>query len=119
MADIQDKINEILSNPEALRQVQSLGEQLGLAGNTHEKPKPTENKKELSLPNELLNDDITKSLFKILPTIKSIGSEDNTTRLLNALRPFLSCERQEKLDKAEKMLKLFKILPLLKDVNFL
>ena len=30
MADIQDKINEILSNPEALRQVQSLGEQLGL-----------------------------------------------------------------------------------------
>jgi hypothetical protein len=115
MADIQDKINEILSNPEALRQVQSLGEQLGLAGNTPEKPKPTENKKELSLPNELLNDDITKSLFKILPTIKSIGSEDNTTRLLNAL----SCERQEKLDKAEKMLKLFKILPLLKDVNFL
>lgn len=119
MADIQDKINEILSNPEALRQVQSLGEQLGLAGNTPAKPKPTENKKELSLPNELLNDDITKSLFKILPTIKSIGSEDNTTRLLNALRPFLSCERQEKLDKAEKMLKLFKILPLLKDVNFL
>ena len=45
MADIQDKINEILSNPEALRQVQSLGEQLGLAGNTPEKPKPTENKK--------------------------------------------------------------------------
>lgn len=54
MADIQDKINEILSNPEALRQVQSLGEQLGLAGNAPEKPKPTENKKELSLPNELL-----------------------------------------------------------------
>lgn len=117
MADIQDKINEILSNPEALRQVQSLGEQLGLAGNAPEKPKPTENKKELSLPNELLNDDITKSLFKILPAVKSIGSEDNTTRLLNALRPFLSCEKQEKLDKAKKMLKLFKILPLLKDIN--
>ena len=60
---------------------------------------------------------ITKSLFKILPAVKSIGSEDNTTRLLNALRPFLSCEKQEKLDKAEKMLKLFKILPLLKDIN--
>ncbi|WP_440449237.1 hypothetical protein [Ruminococcus intestinalis] len=117
MADIQDKINEILSNPEALRQVQSLGEQLGLSGNAPEKPKPTENKKELSLPNELLNDDITKSLIKILPAVKSIGCEDDTTRLLNALRPFLSCEKQEKLDKAEKMLKLFKILPLLKDIN--
>ena len=117
MADIQDKINEILSNPEALRQVQSLGEQLGLAGNAPEKPKPTEKKNELSLPTDFMNDDIAKSLIKILPAVKSIGCENDTTRLLNALRPFLSCEKQEKLDKAEKMLKLFKILPLLKDIN--
>ncbi len=117
MADIQDKINEILSNPEALRQVQIHGEQLGLAGNAPEKPQPPEKKNELSLPTDFMNDDIAKSLIKILPAVKSIGSEDNTTRLLNALRPFLSCEKQEKLDKAEKMLKLFKILPLLKDIN--
>ena len=117
MADIQDKINEILSNPEALRQVQSLGEQLGFAGNAPEKPQPPEKKNELSLPTDFMNDDIAKSLIKILPAVKSIGCEDDTTRLLNALRPFLSCEKQEKLDKAEKMLKLFKILPLLKDIN--
>ena len=117
MADIQDKINEILSNPEALRQVQSLGEQLGLAGTAPEKPQPPEKKNELSLPTDFMNDDIAKSLIKILPAVKSIGCEDDTTRLLNALRPFLSCEKQEKLDKAEKMLKLFKILPLLKDIN--
>lgn len=117
MADIQDKINEILSNPEALRQVQSLVEQLGLAGNAPEKPQPPEKKNELSLPTDFMNDDIAKSLIKILPAVKSIGCEDDTTRLLNALRPFLSCEKQEKLDKAEKMLKLFKILPLLKDIN--
>ena len=117
MADIQDKINEILSNPEALRQGQSLGEQLGLAGNAPEKPQPPEKKNELSLPTDFINDDIAKSLIKILPAVKSIGCEDDTTRLLNALRPFLSCEKQEKLDKAEKMLKLFKILPLLKDIN--
>lgn len=117
MADIQDKINEILNNPEALRQVQSLGEQLGLSGNTPEHSKPSEPKKDISLPNDFLNDDMAKSLFKILPAIKSIGCEDDTTRLLNALRPFLSHDKQEKLDKAEKMLKMFKILPLLKDVN--
>ena len=117
MADIQDKINEILSNPEALRQVQSLGEQLGLTQNAPEKPKPPETKNGLSLPTDFLNGDIAKSLLKILPAIQSIGGEDDTTRLLNALRPFLSCEKQEKLDKAEKMLKLFKILPLLKDIN--
>ena len=97
--------------------MQSLGEQLGLSGNAPEKPQPPEKKNELSLPTDFMNDDIAKSLIKILPAVKSIGCEDDTTRLLNALRPFLSCEKQEKLDKAEKMLKLFKILPLLKDIN--
>ena len=117
MADIQDKINEILSNPQALRQEQSIKKNNKLARNTHEKPQPPEKKNELSLPTDFMNDDIAKSLIKILPAVKSIGCEDDTTRLLNAQRPFLSCEKQEKLDKAEKMLKLFKILPLLKDIN--
>ena len=93
MADIQDKINEILSNPEALRQVQRLGEQLGLAGNAPEKPQPPEKKNELSLPTDFMNDDIAKSLIKILPAVKSIGCEDDTTRLLNALRPCLSGQK--------------------------
>ena len=117
MADIQYKINELLCSPVALRQVQCLGEQLGLAGNAPEKPQPPDKKNELTLPTDFINVDIAKSLIKILPAVKSIGCEDDTTRLLNALRPFLSCEKQEKLDKAEKMLKLFKILPLLKDIN--
>ena len=102
MADIQDKINEILSNPEALRQVQSLGEQLGLSGNAPEKPQPPEKKNELSLPTDFMNDDIAKSLIKILPAVKSIGCEDDTTRLLNALRPFLSCEKQENSPSAQR-----------------
>ena len=32
MSDIQDKINKILSDPEALKQLQGLGAQLGLSG---------------------------------------------------------------------------------------
>ncbi len=117
MADIQDKINEILSNPEALRQVQSLGEQLGLSGSPPERQVQQESKNKLSLPSDMMNDDIAKSLFKILPAIKSVGGEDDTTRLLNALRPFLSPDKQAKIDKAEKMLRMFKVLPLLKDMS--
>ena len=30
MSEMQDALNQILSNPEAMKQVQSLGEQLGL-----------------------------------------------------------------------------------------
>ena len=53
--------------------MQSLGEQLGLAGNAPEKPQPPEKKNELSLPTDFMNDDIAKSLIKILPAVKSIG----------------------------------------------
>ena len=34
MSDIQDKINKILSDPEALKQLQGLGAQLGLSGDS-------------------------------------------------------------------------------------
>ena len=41
---------------------------------------------------------------KFAPLLSSLNNSDDTTRLLDSLRPFLSHERQEKLDKAEKML---------------
>ncbi len=107
MSDIQDKINQILSNPEALKQVQSLGEQLGLAKSEAPKPKPKQS--------ELLNDDMLSALTRLAPVMSSVNSNDETTQLLNSLRPFLSGEKQQKLDRAEKMIKFIKIIPILKD----
>ena len=107
MSDIQDKINQILSNPEALKQVQSLGEQLGLS--KPEPPKPT-----VAKP-DFLNDDMLKTITKLTPFMQSFKGNDDTTNLLNALRPFLSFEKQQRLDQAEKMIKFIKIIPMLKD----
>ncbi len=107
MSDIQDKINQILSNPEALKQVQSLGEQLGLAKPETPKPKPKQS--------ELLGDDMLSAITRLAPVMSSVNSNDETTQLLNSLRPFLSSEKQQKLDRAEKMIKFIKIIPILKD----
>lgn len=108
MSEIQDKINQILSNPEALRQVQSLGEQLGLANANPEPPKPKPKP-------EIPGDDILRTVTRLAPVMNSVKRDDDTTRLLNSLRPFLSHEKQEKLDRAEKMIKFIRIIPLLKD----
>ena len=108
MSEIQDKINQILSNPEALRQVQSLGEQLGLANANPEPPKPKPKP-------EIPGDDILRTVTRLAPVMNSVKRDDDTTRLLNSLRPFLSREKQEKLDRAEKMIKFIRIIPLLKD----
>lgn len=108
MSDIQDKINQILSNPEALKQVQSLGEQLGLS--KPEPPKPAAPAKP-----DFMNDDMLRTITRLAPVMKSVKSDDDTTHLLNSLRPFLSPEKQRKLDQAEKMIKFIRIIPMLKD----
>lgn len=118
MTDLQEQLNQILSNPEALKQVQSLGAQLGLGGN-NTPPKPKEptppQSTQNSLQNNMMSGDMLKMFSKIAPLMNSFKTDDETTVLLHSLRPFLSPERCERLEKAEKMLKILKLLPLIRD----
>lgn len=118
MPDLQEQLNQILSNPEALKQVQSLGAQLGLGGNNNppkvREPDPPP-KPQNSLQNNMISGDMLKMFSKIAPLMSSFKSDDETTVLLHSLRPFLSPERQERLEKAEKMLKVLKLLPLIRE----
>lgn len=59
------------------------------------------------------------SIAKLMPLLSSLNTEDDTTRLLEALRPFLGSAKQKKLDEAKKMLRLLKILPLIKSKGIL
>lgn len=118
MPDLQEQLNQILSNPEALKQVQSLGAQLGL-GENNNPPKSREPdpppKPQNSLQNNMMSGDMLKMFSKIAPLMSSFKNDDETTVLLHSLRPFLSPERRERIDKAEKMLKVLKLLPLIRD----
>lgn len=103
MSDLQEQINRILSDPNALKQVQSLGEQLGLSEKPQSVPAPP------SPQNELMS-----AVSGLAPLFGSQG-EDDVSRLLSALRPFLSEEKRNRLDRASRLLRLVKLLPLLKD----
>ncbi len=117
MSDIQDKINQILNDPEALKQVQSLGAQLGLSDS------PPEGKPQNPSPPVVTGTPVTHSadgdmmgmLTKFAPMMSRFSEEDDVSRLLMALRPFLSEEKQLKLDRAQRMMKLVRIIPLIKD----
>ena len=76
MSEMQDAINQILSDPEAMKQVQSLGEQLGLS-----KPQPKPEPEGLG------------ALTKLAPLMNSFSADDEVSRLLEALRPFLGEEK--------------------------
>ena len=108
MSDIQDKINKILNDPEALKQVQSLGAQLGLSGaQAVKQPSPEPPKEE--------GGDVMNALARFAPVVSGLSADDDVSRLLSALRPFLSEEKREKLDKAQRLMKLVRIIPLIKD----
>ena len=126
MNDIESKIESILSDPDALKQIEALSKSLGLADNSpepvnhqHEKDK----KLDLSTLTSILqpksnspqpDSDILKSVTKFLPLIKGMNEEDEATALLSALAPFLSGEKSKKLEDAKKMLRILRMLPFIK-----
>lgn len=122
MDDITGKIGQLLSDPQAMEQIMSLKSLLSPdteqeAPSTKPQPPPQKpQNKQLSLP-QAFSDDTMKTIMKVMPLLNDIRKEDDTTRLLNALRPFLSSERRAKLDEATKILQIMKILPVIKRLN--
>ena len=111
MDNIQEAISKIMSDPEAISQVQSLGKMLGLgSGSNSEPPPPTPVENNNNIPNEMMS-----KLAQIMPLFSRLRQEDDTTRLLSALRPFLSEEKRIKLDSAKRILQFMKLIPLLKE----
>ena len=105
MSELQDTINQIMRDPEAMRQVQSLGEKLGLSG----KPAPPAAP---SAPSG--NAEMMTALSKLAPLMSSAAPNDETTALLNALKPFLSGEKLQRLQSAGRLIRLVRMIPLLR-----
>ncbi len=119
MDDLSAKINQILSDPQALQQIQGLSSMLSMPSS--DVSSTVENKPQ-SLPvsiGDSISGDMLSLIGRLAPLMSDINKEDDTTRLLAALRPFLSDERKKKLDKTGKILKMMKLVPLLKDFSVL
>jgi hypothetical protein len=116
MDELSSKINEIMSDPNKLKEIQNLGKMMGLTGENKEpQQKPIENN---STQTETGFTGIDPNLLgKIAPILNSINKEDNTTKLFDALAPFLSEERKKTLEKIRKMLILYKLLPHIKNLG--
>ena len=81
---------------------------------------PVESTSSSALPmdtKDSMSGDMLSLIGRLAPLMKDINKEDDTTRLLLALRPFLSDERKKKLDQTGKIMKMLKLLPLLKDLS--
>ncbi len=116
MSDLSSQITSILNNPDMMRQISEIGGML-TQQNT---PPPQPHETPPLLPNQtqssdLLGADGLQAVMKIMPILNRLRQDDDTTKLLRAIKPFLSEERQKKLEEAIKIIRIINILPLMKN----
>ena len=113
MADINDAVSSILNDPNAMKQIKELGAMLGLGG---EKPAEKPSASPLGALTSAGDADTLNMMMKLAPLMGKMKQDNESTRLLNALRPFLSERRQQRLDQSVRLLGIMSILPLLKGI---
>ncbi|MEE0928234.1 MAG: hypothetical protein UIG59_03495 [Acutalibacteraceae bacterium] len=106
MDDLSEKLSALLSDPEGMERVRAMAE--GLLGTS-----PTKEKE--SSPD--LGDIDIGAITRIMGLINKNRGDDSRVRLLMALKPNLSPERQGRVDSAVKILKLIELAPLLKEAG--
>ena len=112
MSDFEDKLNAILSSPDAMAQVAALAQQLSDGGEKagtppqEEAPAPAS-----SRVGDLLGGIDPAMVARFLPLLREMNSpeDDQRAALLHALRPFLKPERQAKVDRALQAAKMIRM----------
>ena len=108
MSDLTEQLSALLSDPAGMEKIKSMASGL-LSQNSFSEREPENNSQNNSIP------DLTK-IMSIANSFKS-QPEDNRIKLLYALKPHLSAEKQARVDKAAKMLKLLSIAPILSQMG--
>ena len=130
VAEFDEKLNNILSNPDAMAQIMQLAQSLS-GGQAAEPPpqaapqpppppppRPTPQSAPPPPPASPAGPDLLSSLAggvdpkllaKLLPLIQELGGQQdsNARALLYALRPYLKPDRQEKVERALQLARLF------------
>lgn len=138
MDDLTSKIAQILGDPKSMEMVKDLAQSLG--ANMNQRDNTTENNDKNGSLSANDNNSSTgvgdlsnmlsgisnmpispQQLTMVMSIMNKLKSEQNDDRakLLLALKPHLSPERQKKADNAVKMLKIVGLLPMIKETGLL
>ena len=98
MDDISEKIEKILNDPESIENLKNMADSI-LSGDSGA---------------DMPNMENLGAVMSIINKLKQ-NNENDRTRLINALKPYLSEKRQSKADNAIKILKLIELWPVIKE----
>ncbi len=132
MAEFDERLNQILSNPDAMAQIARLAQSLNAPPVSGNGPPPVPgNGTPLSdaappPPGNPLSGDAppgnppqvpdnmpplpdADTVAKFLPLLRDLGGDSDARRLLYALRPYLRPQKQEKIERALHLARLFRV----------
>ncbi len=113
MGELDEKLNAILGNPQAMGQIMALAQSLG--GQMEHPPE----QKDGAVPSGRDEGEPLFSLGDLDPRLMQVGmrvlqeyqrGDNKKTALLTALRPFVKEERYEKLDRAIQIARLSRVI---------
>ena len=113
MDDLNEKLNRLLSDPEGLAKIQAAMSALG-GGETPPSPPPP-----APAPPAGGGGFDPALLGRLMPLLSGLNGDNEDTRLLEALRPYLRGERAGRLDDTMQLLRLARLLPLLQEQGIL
>ncbi|MBR5485462.1 MAG: hypothetical protein IKV41_03015 [Oscillospiraceae bacterium] len=135
MDDIAAQIGQILNDPQAMSQIQSIAASLGLNPNSSPPAPPPQQQNSgidtsmlMNMLGSLLSGNSGNSsqavatpppidpnmILSIQQAMSTFQSTNQNVQLLRALRPHFGPERQKKVDDAIKIMQLINVLPLIK-----
>lgn len=114
MDDIAGKISQLLSDPDGMSKIMSVAENLFSNSSDQETKADTASDGGFSLPEGL-------DIGKIMGLMSAFNNQktDRRSELLLALKPHLSQERRDRVDKAVKLLRIISLLPVLREQGLL
>ncbi len=107
MADWQEQLNSILSDPAAMAQIASIAQSLG--GTAQEPPKPEQPRSEQPKPEPPNTGGIDAELLgRLTPLLQQLNRSESgeAAAFLRALRPYLSVKRRDKVERAAQLARL-------------
>ena len=125
MDNLMDKIGELLSDEESMKQISELA-QMFMSSVPDESNENADSKEEAGESSEkssesggIFDNFDFSMLTKLQDIMGAVPQKDKNTDLLLALKPHLKEERQQKIDKAIKIMKLLAVWKVLKDSGML
>lgn len=128
MAEFDEKLNSLLSDPNAMAQIMQLAQSItgGQEQQSAPPPSPPPSPQQprpapqpqaaspafptADMLSSLAGGMDPKLLMKLLPLVQELGGQDSNARtLLYALRPYLKEERQQKIERALQLARLFHV----------